>query len=65
MIHCYPKSQLLTTFAHMTTLTLIFFFLDMIIYHLNIQLFTTLSICQGGPPLVLEFFFFFKKNKIK
>jgi hypothetical protein len=35
----------------------------MIHYHLNIQLFTTLSMWQGGPPLHFEFIFFLKKIK--
>jgi len=28
--------------------------------HLNIQFFTTLSMWQGGSPLLFEFFFFLK-----
>jgi len=36
----------------------------MIEYHLKIQFFTTLSMWQGSPPLLFEFFLFFK-NKLK
>jgi hypothetical protein len=46
-------------------LNIFFFFLrEMIFHHLNIQLFITLSMWQGGPLLTLEFFLFLK-NKIK
>jgi hypothetical protein len=33
-----------------------------ILYHLNIQLFTTLCMWQGGPQLYFILFYFFKKK---
>jgi hypothetical protein len=37
----------------------------MIQHHPNIQLFTTLSIWQGGSQLLFEFFILFFKNKLR
>jgi len=42
----------------------LFYVRVMIEYHPKIQLFTTLPMWQGGPPLLFEFFLFFK-NKLR